>query len=70
MLFVSRPRARLADQDRPVGAGYDNGRTKRPREDVNPQFRCDLCVECVLVVREGLTDIAFCGILPIRGRKT
>ncbi|WVR07703.1 exodeoxyribonuclease III [Kwoniella sp. DSM 27419] len=25
----------------PVGAGYDTGRTKRPREDVNPNFRCD-----------------------------
>ncbi|ORY33511.1 Endonuclease/exonuclease/phosphatase [Naematelia encephala] len=25
----------------PVGAGYDTGRSKRPREDVNPNFRCD-----------------------------
>ncbi|WVF73073.1 exodeoxyribonuclease III [Kwoniella sp. CBS 6097] len=25
----------------PVGAGYDTGRTKRPREDVNHNFRCD-----------------------------
>ncbi|WVQ74204.1 exodeoxyribonuclease III [Cryptococcus sp. DSM 104548] len=25
----------------PVGAGYDMGRSKRPREDVNPKFRCD-----------------------------
>ncbi|WRT70248.1 exodeoxyribonuclease III [Kwoniella shivajii] len=25
----------------PVGAGYDTGRTKRPREDVNHKFRCD-----------------------------
>ncbi|OXB35491.1 exodeoxyribonuclease III [Cryptococcus neoformans] len=25
----------------PVGAGYDMGRSKRPREDVNPKFRCN-----------------------------
>ncbi|WVQ67020.1 exodeoxyribonuclease III [Kwoniella botswanensis] len=25
----------------PVGAGYDTGRSKRPREDVNRNFRCD-----------------------------
>nr|XP_019010284.1 exodeoxyribonuclease III [Kwoniella pini CBS 10737]OCF49065.1 exodeoxyribonuclease III [Kwoniella pini CBS 10737] len=25
----------------PVGAGYDTGRSKRPREDVNHKFRCD-----------------------------
>ncbi|WWD19616.1 exodeoxyribonuclease III [Kwoniella shandongensis] len=25
----------------PVGAGYDMGRSKRAREDVNPNFRCD-----------------------------
>jgi AP endonuclease-2 len=34
---------------RPVGAGYDNGRTKRPREDVNPNFRCDLYVTVIRV---------------------
>ncbi|KAG8884799.1 Class II abasic (AP) endonuclease [Tulasnella sp. 332] len=26
---------------RPVGPGYDKGRTQRLREEVNPQFRCD-----------------------------
>ncbi|ORX40638.1 Endonuclease/exonuclease/phosphatase [Kockovaella imperatae] len=25
----------------PVGAGYDTGRSKRPRQDVNPEYRCD-----------------------------
>jgi hypothetical protein len=34
------PNTAQAD-DRPVGAGYDTGRTKRPREDVNHNFRCD-----------------------------
>ncbi|ODN94694.1 exodeoxyribonuclease III [Cryptococcus wingfieldii CBS 7118] len=28
----------------PVGAGYDMGRSKRARVDVNPKFRCDLYV--------------------------
>lgn len=26
---------------RPVGPGYDKGRAERPREQVNPQFRCN-----------------------------
>lgn len=26
----------------PVGPGYDMGRSKRPREQVNPEYRCDL----------------------------
>lgn len=29
---------------RPVGEGWDSGRSKRPRDEVNPEFRCDLCV--------------------------
>ena len=27
---------------RPVGEGWDNGRSKRPRNEVNHQYRCDL----------------------------
>jgi hypothetical protein len=46
LLSVSRfpcsGKATLIYMYRPVGAGYDTGRSKRPREDVNPNFRCDL----------------------------
>lgn len=34
---------------RPVGEGWDSGRSKRPREEVNPEFRCDLYVHLLWV---------------------
>ena len=54
-------------QIRPVGAGYDMGRSKRAREDVNPEFRCDLCV---VTNSDAPTDhVASSGILRTLERR-